>query len=181
MSFIKIESVTTPPAGDPNELSKRLTQLMYRHVMDTFDTAGFGKWKKLSRFTIGDREITNYMPAEPLQRTGRLRRSIIEAPGREEAVVGVSRGTPYAQLQQFGGKIIAKKRLGSVNRKKDVWAMEQYFWRRYYETESSIYKYMALKIGKTGNFFVTARPYLMITIKLKSDLIQAVKDFLNGQ
>lgn len=65
----------------------------------------------------------------------------------------------YAKIHEYGGIIKAKKKVSSLKRKKEVYAMEQMFWARYYETGSPLYKNLALRINEFGFITMPARPY----------------------
>jgi len=66
---------------------------------------------------------------------------------------------PYAKIHEYGGFIAAKKRASSVKRKKEVWVMSQYFWRKYMETKAPFFKRIALSIEVKGGVNMRARPY----------------------
>lgn len=79
---------------------------------------------------------------------------------------------PYARIHEIGGFIQAKKRASSVKRKKEVWVMSQYFWRKFMETKAPFFKRIALSVEKKGGVKIKARPYWN----------PAIKDFkTNGQ
>lgn len=89
-------------------------------------------------------------------RSGKLYRSFIK--GQKNSLTKInyanSRGInvtvgsdlPYAKIQEEGGFIEAKKKLGSVKRKRDVYAMEQMFWARYFKSKNKYFMNLALSI-----------------------------------
>jgi len=66
---------------------------------------------------------------------------------------------PYARIHELGGFINAIKRASSVKRKKEVWVMAQFFWRKYMETKAPFFKRIALSIENKGGVNIKARPY----------------------
>jgi hypothetical protein len=60
--------------------------------------------------------------------------------------VTVGSDLPYAEIHEKGGFIQARKKLGSVSRKRDVYAMEQMFWARYFKSGNRYFMNMALSI-----------------------------------
>lgn len=82
-----------------------------------------------------------------------------------------------AALQHFGGEVRAKKKLGSVKRKKDVWAMEQYFWAMWYKSskKEKLFKILALHMQKHNSITVPARPFLILTDPYKEMIIEEIR------
>lgn len=111
---------------------------------------------------------------------GSLTEVKIDASG---AVVNVGSSLIYAAIHEYGGRIQAKKTLGSVKRKKDVFAMEQYFWAMYYKSkkENEYFKNLALKIAKDGFITIRARPYFNPAIKdfENKDLLGILQNIIN--
>ncbi len=82
-----------------------------------------------------------------------------------------------ARLQHFGGEVKAKKKLGSVKRKKDVWAMEQYFWAMWYKSskKEKMFKILALHMQKHNSITVPARPFMVLTDPYKEMIIEEIR------
>ena len=70
-----------------------------------------------------------------------------------------------ARLFHEGGKVKAKKILGSVKRHRDVWAMEQFFWSQWYKSKKKEKNWfiLALHMQKHDSITVKARPYMVLT------------------
>jgi phage gpG-like protein len=82
-----------------------------------------------------------------------------------------------ARLMHFGGEVKAKKKLGSVKRKKDVWAMEQYFWAMWYKSskKEKMFKILALHMQKHNSITVPARPFMVLTDPYKEMIIEEIR------
>ncbi|MCZ7608891.1 MAG: phage virion morphogenesis protein [Ignavibacterium sp.] len=82
-----------------------------------------------------------------------------------------------ARLQHFGGEVKAKKKLGSVKRKKDVWAMEQYFWAMFYKSnkKEKMFKILALHMQKHNSITVPARPFMVLTDPYIEMIIEEIR------
>lgn len=96
---------------------------------------------------------------------------------------------PYATIHEYGGEIRAKKKVSSLNRKKEVFAMEQFFWRKYFETGSPLYKNLALRINEFGFITMPARPYFEPAMQafekdgfdqLLDNIMQPIAAIING-
>ena len=140
---------------------------MHASVMHNFENEGAdvpGGWPK------------KMFPGKLLQGKGNLIRSIQAKATDNEAIVSTNR--IGAALMHFGGKIQAKKKLGSVKRKRDVWAMEQYFWRQWYESSKKerLFKILALHMQKSSFVTVPARPFMVLTEKYKNDIIKTIRE-----
>jgi hypothetical protein len=89
-------------------------------------------------------------------RSGKLYRSFIQ--GQKNSLTKINKADssgisvtvgsdlPYAEIHETGGFIQARKKLGSVRRKRDVYAMEQMFWARYFKSGNKYFMNMALSI-----------------------------------
>lgn len=95
----------------------------------------------------------------------------------------------YAAIHEYGGKIQAKKKVSSVRRKKEVFAMEQFFWAKFKETGSPYYRNLALRINEYGFVTVPARPYFEPALKefedsgfdaLLEQIMQPIAQIING-
>lgn len=142
---------------------------MHASVMNIFETEGAdipGGWKK------------KMFPGKLLMGRGDLIRSIQDTATNDSAIVYTNRR--YAAIQHFGGEIKAKKMLGSVKRKKDIWAMEQYFWAMYYKSnkKEKLYKMLALHMQKHNSVTVPARPFMVLTDKFKDLIVDDIRKFV---
>lgn len=113
-------------------------------------------------------------PGKALLRQGNLIRSIQARATENESIVSTNR--IGASLMHFGGEIRAKKKLGSVKRKRDVWAMEQYFWSQYYKSnkKEKLYMILALHMQKHNSVTVPARPFMVLTESYKERIIEEI-------
>lgn len=86
-----------------------------------------------------------------------------------------------AALMHFGGEVKAKKKLGSVKRKKDVWAMEQYFWSQYYKSDKKekLFKILALHMQKHNSITVPARPFMYLNEKFRDLIIEDIRNYVS--
>ena len=114
-------------------------------------------------------------PGRELQNSGKLLRSIQSGSTENEAWASTNR--PGAALMQFGGVIKAKKILGSVKRKKNVWAMEQYFWSQWFKSgkKQKLFMILALHMQKHDSLTVPARPFMYLTEPYANQIIQAIR------
>lgn len=88
---------------------------------------------------------------------------------------------PYASIQEYGGEVKAVKKGGSVKRRKEVFIMEQYFWRVYFETKNIFWKILALAVKKKGGINIKARPYFFKSIDhINENLGKKMEIFLNN-
>ena len=119
-------------------------------------------------------------PGKRLLSAGNLIRSIQSAATDNKAIAFTN--NKGAALQNFGGVVKAKKLLGSVKRKKDVWAMEQYFWMRYYKTkkQEKLFMVIALHVHKYGSVTVPASPFMVITKDYENKIIEEIKKHVAG-
>lgn len=110
-----------------------------------------------------------------LLREGNLIRSIQAKATDNTSIVSTNR--VGAWLMHHGGKIQAKKVLGSVKRKKNVWAMEQYFWSQWYKSgkKEKLYFILALHMQKHDSVTVPAYPFMVITEPYKNKIIQEIR------
>lgn len=112
----------------------------------------------------------NYVDVKPLSienlhiRTGALYRSfvpksknnIFKAEITENSIViNIGSSLPYAKIHETGGLIVPKKRKPNFR-----YAMESFFWAKFYKTGSQYYKNLALKIRKKGFIRIPARKYI---------------------
>ncbi|MCU7494751.1 MAG: hypothetical protein HF314_12080 [Ignavibacteria bacterium] len=166
------------------QLNNRLTEtkplmteiagIMYYGVSENFRTEGSrlpgGGWKQMQH---------NSRKGQILQDSGVLLSSISWTATATESVVGTNYKT--AALHNFGGVIKAKKIVGSVKRKKDVFAMEQFFWMKWYESgkKDNYYKALAFHVHKTGQITVPARPFMMLNnddyLKIEDAVVRFLK------
>jgi hypothetical protein len=110
---------------------------------------------------------TNEFQSAPAGGTGKP----IEKPNVPNAV-NIGTSVVYSWIQEFGGKIQAIKILGSVSRKRDVWAMEQFFWHMWYQTEEEKWKWMALHMQKYDYVTIPAKPYLRPVLNRGAEIVQ---------
>lgn len=136
---------------------------MHASVMNQFETEGEGKWPK------------KMFPGKRLQGQGNLIRSIQAKATENESIVSTNR--VGAALMHFGGEVKAKKKLGSVKRKKDVWAMEQYFWSQWYKSnkKQKFFKILALHMQTHNSITVHARPFMVLTESYKNNIIEEIR------
>lgn len=174
----KLNSLFDQLKGRLSDLKPLMTEIagiMYYAVQENFRTQGArlpgDGWKQL-KHNSGNHDL--------LQDSGMLVNSISYEATETEAIVGTNYKS--AALHQFGGIIKAKKILGSVKRKKDVYAMEQFFWRKWYASgkEDNYYKGLALLIHKKGELTVPARPFLVLIDSDYKKMDDAVISFLNS-
>jgi phage gpG-like protein len=66
---------------------------------------------------------------------------------------------PYAEIHEKGGFIKAKKKASSVKTKREVFVMEQFFWRKFIESKNEIWKRIALSVRKNKGIKMPARGY----------------------
>lgn len=88
-----------------------------------------------------------------------------------ESFVRCSVNTIYAAIQELGGEVVPSKRVGSVKRKKMVFAMEQLFWAMYKKTGEEKFKYLALHIAKGGKIRIPSRPFIRPAVYDNQDKI----------
>ncbi len=89
---------------------------MHTAVMKNFEAEGRpGKWQQLAKSTIKDRSKKGYWPGRILQRSGALKRSVLQDSNNNEAIVSVN--LRYAAIQNFGG-IIHRSSIKTYIRKK---------------------------------------------------------------
>lgn len=114
-------------------------------------------------------------PGKALLNTRNLFRSIQASATNDTAIASTNRRG--AALMNFGGEVKAIKKLGSVKRKKDVWAMEQYFWAMYYKSnkKENLYKILALHMQKHNSIVVPARPFMVLTDPYKDMIIEEIR------
>ncbi len=107
----------------------------------------------------------------------RITRSLQAKATDNEAMVGTN--TIGASLFHYGGEVKAKKILGSVKRKRDVWAMEQYFWSQWYKSRKKEKRWMILALHMQHNNSITvpARPYMVLTETFKNMIIQEIREY----
>lgn len=108
---------------------------------------------------------TRPLPVENLHiRTGSLYRSFVpnsktnffKAEITENSlVVSIGSKLPYARIHETGGIITPKKRKFNSR-----YAMEAFFWAKFFKTGSLYYKNLALKIRKKGFIRMPPRKYL---------------------
>lgn len=156
----------------PNKtLMNAIAGHLHASVMDNFETEGAnvpGGWPK------------KMFPGKLLVNQGFLVRSIQQSATDNTAMAFTNRRG--AALMHFGGEVRAKKKLGSVKRKRDVWAMEQYFWSQYYKSgkKEKLFKILALHMQKHNSITVPARPFMYLTDKYKDLIIDEIKTFVRG-
>ncbi|MCF8265817.1 MAG: phage virion morphogenesis protein [Melioribacteraceae bacterium] len=110
-----------------------------------------------------------------LVRSGSLLRSV-QAKATDNTAIAFT-NKRYAKLQHFGGVIKAKKILGSVNRKRDVYAMEQYFWAQYFKSnkKEKLWMVLALHVAKAGQIKIPARPFMYLNKRSKAGIKETVR------
>lgn len=192
MSFLKIEvKEISIGANKPSiELSRRLTHLMLRSVMQTFESEGPG-WSPLKAKTIKQRLRAGFGAGPILNRKRGnlgLRGGIIEAPSETEAVVGTRAGIAYDKIHQFGGVINRVTKPGSVNlrlvkgksgnllRQKDYKNLAVFG-----KKSHKLTKTVSYAGGKSFQIKITARPFLKFTEKLVEEIKAEVKNFFEGK
>lgn len=128
------------------------------------------------QITIGLERVGIFLTGEVIDRvpvdSGALRDSIDYEV--EEEVCYIYANIEYAAIQEYGGEIVPLKIVGSVSRKKIVYAMEQYFWAKFYETNDEKYKRMALHVASGKTIHIPAQPYLGPALYENSDRIVEV-------
>lgn len=109
---------------------------------------------------------------------GNLLRSIQSKAEENEAMASTNR--VGAALMNFGGEVKAKKILGSVKRKRDVWGMEQFFWRKWYESgeKEENWRILALHMMKHNSITVKARLFMVLTDLYMQKIIRTTEDYL---
>lgn len=119
-------------------------------------------------------------PGKELMQSGKLLRSIQAGASDNESWASTNR--PGAALMHFGGEVKAKKILGSVKRKKNVWAMEQYFWRRWFESgkKQKLFMILALHMQKHDSLTVPARPFMFLNEERGSSIIALIRKQITG-
>lgn len=117
-------------------------------------------------------------PGKELLQSGKLLRSI--QAGATDNSAWASTNRPGAALMHFGGEVKAKKILGSVKRKKDVWAMEQYFWRRWFESgkKQKFFMILALHMQKHNSINVPARPFMFLNEERGNAIINLIRSHI---
>lgn len=120
-------------------------------------------------------------PGKQLIGEGNLLRSVQAKAEENEAMAYTNR--VGAKLMNFGGEVKAKKILGSVKRKRDVWGMEQFFWRKFYESnkQETGYKILAMHMMKHNSITVKARPFMVITDSYMEKIIKTTEQYLAGE
>lgn len=99
---------------------------------------------------------------------------------------------PYARIHEYGGVIKAKKKVSSVKRKKETWAMAQFFWAKFSETENKYFKNLALHVEKEGSVTIPKRPYFDPALQkvrtsgkyndeVKAKVIQGIREWQESQ
>lgn len=66
---------------------------------------------------------------------------------------------PYAKIHEYGGVIKAIKKVSSVKRKKETYAMAQFFWAKFAQTKQNYFKHLALHVENKGGVTIPKRPY----------------------
>lgn len=114
-------------------------------------------------------------PGKALIKSGVLLKSIQASATDNTAIASTNR--VGAALMHFGGEVKAKKKLGSVKRKKDVWAMEQYFWSQWYKSnkKQNLFKILALHMQKHNSINVPARPFMVLTENYVNNIIEIIR------
>lgn len=170
--------------ADPiiEKINKMMTELIERFTPDqTLMTkiAGHMHASVMNNFETQGRDVPGgwpdkMFPGRMLEGTGNLIRSI-QASATEDTARAY---TNYrsAALQHFGGDVKAKKILGSVSRKKDVYAMEQFFWSKWYQSnkKENMFKYIALHVHKHGKITVKARPFMILTSNYENAIVDDI-------
>jgi len=138
---------------------------MHASVMANFENQGAdvpGGWPR------------KMFPGKALVGEGNLIRSIQASATDNESIVSTNR--VGAALQHYGGVIKAKKKLGSVKRKRDVWAMEQMFWAKWYASSKKerLFKILALHMQTHSSITVPARPFMVLTDSYKDKIIEEI-------
>jgi len=136
---------------------------MHASVMNQFETEGEGKWPK------------KMFPGKRLVGKGNLIKSIQQSATENESIVSTNR--IGATLMHFGGEVKAKKKLGSVKRKKDVWAMEQYFWHQWYASnkKQKFFKILALHMQTHNSIYVDASPFMVLTENYVNNIVEIIR------
>ena len=149
---------------------------MHASVMNAFETQGGDNVV----YSVGGAHTNVWrnkmFPGKPLQGSGNLIRSIQARATENESIVSTNR--VGAALMHFGGEVKAKKKLGSVKRKKDVWAMEQYFWHQWYASnkKQKFFKILALHMQTHNSISVPARPFMVLTESYKNNIIEEIRN-----
>lgn len=98
----------------------------------------------------------------------------------------------YAKIHEYGGEIKAKKKVSSIKRKKETWAMAQFFWAKFSETENKYFKNLALHVEKKGSVTIPKRPYFEPALQkykasskyqdeVKAKVIQGIREWQENQ
>ena len=118
-------------------------------------------------------------PAKMFPGRNKLQNEILRSlqPHSTENEASVSTNVMGASLFNFGGEVKAKKKLGSVKRRKDVWAMEQFFWAMWYKSNKREKNWMilALHMQTHNSITVPARQYMVLTEQYSNLIIEEIK------
>jgi|GEM_PF-2714409 len=163
-------------AKDTGPLMNLISQNMVEAVRENITTQG----RSLGKTWPAESPLTRAMKKGgkgQLRNSDRLINTLFATYSNSEAAAASP--LVYAALMHFGGEVKAKKILGSVKRKKDVYAMEQYFWRMWYVTnkKEKAFKIMALHVSKYGKFTVKARPFMALGPNHIKDIKEIITDY----
>ena len=135
---------------------------------------GSKKWTALAPSTKQQYRYLGYSPLQPtLRRTGQLM-EFIEVNRKEHTGISFSANLPYAQIHQFGGKIVHD--ISITN------AMRSFFWAMFYASgkEDLKWKYMALTKKKVlhQEIEIPARPYIVLQELDMETTLEIFTDYL---